>query len=103
MRRLTADEFRDVIGHFASGVTVITAVHHGESFGTTASAVSSLSLDPPMLLVCMNRQSTTGQAVHAERRFAVNILTEHQAEEAVRFASKGTDKFAGIPVSEGEW
>lgn len=100
-RRLTPDEFRDVIGSFASGVTVITALHDDTPFGTTASAVSSLSLEPPMLLICMSRESSTGQAVAASGRFAVNILTEDQEQEAVRFAGKG-DKFKGVRLDSGE-
>ena len=63
LRRLTPEEFRDVIGHFASGVTVITAAHDGEYKGTTASAVSSLSLEPPMVLICLNKTSSTATAV----------------------------------------
>src|SRR6202041_1770719 len=93
-----------VIGHFASGVTVITAMHDGERRGTTASAVSSLSLEPPMVLICLNRSSATARAVAAARRFAVNILGEDQAEEAMRFAKRADagDKFAGIAVSTGD-
>jgi flavin reductase (DIM6/NTAB) family NADH-FMN oxidoreductase RutF len=102
-RTLTADEFRDVMGHFASGVTVITVAGEGRAYGTTASAVTSLSLDPPMLLICMNKQSETGRAVAASRRFAVNILGANQADLAQRFAQKGGDKFAGVPVSDGSW
>jgi flavin reductase (DIM6/NTAB) family NADH-FMN oxidoreductase RutF len=102
LRRLTPDEFRDVIGHFASGVTVITAHHDGEPKGTTASAVTSLSLEPPMVLVCLNKESSTGKAVAASGRFAVNILGEDQAEEAMRFAKKAGDKFAGVAVSTGQ-
>ena len=56
------DTFRHVIGHFASGVTVLTTRAGDEDFGATASAVSSLSLDPPMLLVCLN--DSTQQAIH---------------------------------------
>src|SRR5947209_20414786 len=97
-RALSSDEFRDVIGHFASGVTIVTALHDGRAFGTTASAVTSLSLEPPMLLICMNKQSETGRAVAASRRFGVNILGAHQAQLAERFARKGGDKFAGVPV-----
>lgn len=63
LQPLTPQAFRDVIGHFASGVTVITTTLDGVRHGTTASAVSSLSLEPPMLLVCMNRSSATGQAL----------------------------------------
>lgn len=99
-RRLSSDEFRDIIGRFASGVTVITAQHEGRLLGTTASAVSSLSLDPPMLLVCLNKTSTTGQGIAEAGRFAVNILGEDQADAAMQFASKG-DKFAGVRILHG--
>jgi flavin reductase (DIM6/NTAB) family NADH-FMN oxidoreductase RutF/DNA-binding GntR family transcriptional regulator len=102
LRRLTPEEFRDIIGSFASGVTVITSTLDGEPKGTTASAVSSLSLEPPMVLVCLNKTSSTGQAVASSRRFAVNILAEDQASEAMAFARKDGDKFAGIRVEFGE-
>ena len=101
MRRLSSEEFRNVIGHFASGVTVITAVHGGERKGTTASAVSSLSLDPPMVLTCLHRDSSTGQAILGSRAFGINILGEDQSSEAMSFAGKG-DKFAGVAVMTGE-
>jgi flavin reductase (DIM6/NTAB) family NADH-FMN oxidoreductase RutF len=103
VRSLTSDEFREVISHFASGVTVITALHDERVYGTTASAVTSLSLDPPMLLVCMNKQSETGRAVAQSKRFGVNILGADQVDLAERFAQKGGDKFAGVPVSPGKW
>jgi flavin reductase (DIM6/NTAB) family NADH-FMN oxidoreductase RutF len=103
LRRLTPDEFREVIGHFASGVTVITALHEGSPYGTTASAVTSLSLEPPMVLVCMSKESETGRAMGAARRFAVNILSHHQADAAVRFAGKGSNKFEGVEVTPGKW
>jgi flavin reductase (DIM6/NTAB) family NADH-FMN oxidoreductase RutF len=101
LRRLGSAEFRDIIGSFASGVTIITARHKGQPKGTTASAVSSLSLDPPMVLVCLNKTSSTGIAVSEAGRFAVNILGEDQAHEAMRFAGKGDDKFAGVTWDEG--
>ena len=97
---LDSTEFRDIIGRFATGVTVITTEYEGRPYGTTASAVSSLSLEPPMLLICMNKSSTTGQALAAAGRFAVNILSEGQVDAAMRFAGKG-DKFAGVPVVRG--
>ena len=102
-RSLTSDEFREVISHFASGVTVITVMHEGRAFGTTASAVTSLSLEPPMLLICMNKESETGRAVAAAGHFAVNILGADQIGLAKRFARKGGDKFEGVPVSPGRW
>lgn len=101
-RPLAPDEFRDVIGHFASGVTVITTKHDGLLYGTTASAVSSLSLEPPMLLICMNQQSSTGAAIAAAGRFAVNILSEDQPDDAMRFARRGDDKFHGVALAEGD-
>lgn len=95
----SSDDFRYVIGHFASGITVVSARHDGRPCGTTVSAVSSLSLEPPMILVCMNRQSVTAQAITVSRTFAVNILSEDQVATAERFARKGGDKFADVPFS----
>lgn len=98
---VTPDEFREVIGHFATGVTVITANDEDGEFGSTASAVSSLSLEPPRLLVCMNRQSLTGACIYRTGRFAVNILSEHQGDLAAHFASKSPDKFRNVSTSPG--
>ncbi|MBV9196958.1 MAG: flavin reductase [Solirubrobacterales bacterium] len=98
---LSPDRYREVIGHFTSGVTIVTTVVDGRPHGTTASAVSSLSLEPPMVLVCLNRASSTRQAVAAAGAFAVNILAEGQGELAVRFASKGVDRFAGVGLHGG--
>lgn len=93
--------YRDVVGRFTSGVTVITTVVEGKRFGTTASAVSSLSMDPPMLLICLNKTSETRQAIVEAGAFAVNVLSEGQVGLAARFASKGDDKFSGVQVTEG--
>lgn len=95
---LTSDEFRDVIGRFASGVTVITTRHEGRNYGTTASAVSSLSAEPPMLLICLNKSSASAHAVAESGTFAVNVLAEDQVQLAGRFASKLADKFEGVPT-----
>ena len=100
-RRLTSDEFRDVIGHFASGVTVITTAVEGKRYGTTASAVTSLSIEPPMVLICMNETSSTGNAVVQAGTFAMNILAEGQTDMAKHFASKAPDKFEHCFVVEG--
>lgn len=94
--------FRDVIGRFASGVTVITTSAEGNDHGTTASAVSSLSTEPPMLLVCLNKTSDTQTAILQSRVFAVNILAEDQGQVAYQFAKKGAAKFAGVPVQHGQ-
>ncbi|MBV9817910.1 MAG: flavin reductase [Solirubrobacterales bacterium] len=99
---ITPQQFRDVIGRFATGVTVITTSDERQRYGTTASAVSSLSLEPPMLLICMNRESSTGQAIARVGRFVVNILAEDQDHLAVRFARKDPDKFDGITLTPGQ-
>ena len=95
------DVFRDVIGHFASGVTVITTRHDDARFGMTASAVSSLSLDPPMLVVCLHRDAPTRAAVSAAGVFGVSILSENDGHLAERFAKPREDKFAGVDVVDG--
>lgn len=94
--------FRDVVGRFTSGVTVITTSDGVQRYGTTASAMTSLSLDPPMLLICLNRSSSTQAAVMEAGSFAVNILSDGQQALAGQFARKGDDKFAGVPVRYGE-
>ena len=95
------ETFRHVIGHFASGVTVLTTRDGDEDFGATASAVSSLSLEPPMLLVCLNTRSSTQQAIHSSRVLGVNILDEDQGVVAERFASSRGQKFEGLNVERG--
>jgi flavin reductase (DIM6/NTAB) family NADH-FMN oxidoreductase RutF len=94
-----AQTFSDVIGRFATGVTIITSRHGETDYGMTASAVSSLSLQPPMLLVCINRASPTGDAVRRSGAFVVNVLAEDQADLAYRFAMPALDKFAGVDVA----
>lgn len=89
--------FRDVVGHFASGVTVITTSDGGALYGTTASAVSSLSMEPPMMLICLNRSSSTHDHVARAGRYAINILSVDQHDLAAHFGRKGSDKFATVP------
>ncbi|UYB35849.1 flavin reductase [Arthrobacter koreensis] len=96
------DMFRRVVGHFASGVTVITTSHDGRLYGTTASAVSSLSMDPPMMLMCLNRSSSTHDAVRAAGIYVINILADHQEDLALRFGRKGADKFSGVGYTVSE-
>lgn len=102
MSTTTMETFRHVIGHFASGVTVLTTRHGDEDFGATASAMSSLSLDPPMLLVCLNTRSSTQEAINASGVLGVNILNEDQGVVAERFASRQPNKFEGLNVERGE-
>ena len=87
---VSGEEFRHAIGHFATGVTVITSVGPGgEPVGTTASAVSSLSLDPPLILVCFDRASRTLEAIRGHGAFVVNVLAEPQRHLSANFARRG--------------
>lgn len=94
--------FRDVVGRFATGVTVITTTHDGVEYGMTASAMTSLSVEPPMVLVCVNHTSATREAVSRSGVFGVNILHEDQADVAMHFASSRTDKFTGVRYEREE-
>ena len=93
--------FRRVIGNFMSGVVVLTTADGQRRHGMTVSAVSSLSLEPPMLLVCLNSASPTQEAVRRAGRFAVNVLSEDQGHLAEHFAGRREGKFAGIEVRPG--
>src|ERR1700735_2873973 len=87
---VSAADFRHAIGHFATGVTVVTTVDaDGQPAGTTAHAVSSLSLDPPLILVCFDRSSKTLESVQAHGAFAVNVLGARQQHLSANFARRG--------------
>ncbi|QZS56855.1 flavin reductase family protein [Rhodococcus opacus] len=95
---MTASEFRSAIGHFASGVTIVMTSDGDTDFGTTASAVCSVSADPPMLLLCLNRGSDTGNAVSRTGILSINILGEDQGALASRFSTKGKNRFEGVEL-----
>ena len=99
---VASETFRKVAGHFASGVTVVTTRTAATDYGTTASSVASLSLTPPMMLVCLNKESATGQAVLRSGVYAVNVLSQGQAHLARTFAAKGGDKFGGVGYWHGQ-
>jgi 3-hydroxy-9,10-secoandrosta-1,3,5(10)-triene-9,17-dione monooxygenase reductase component len=88
---------REVLGHFASGVTVVTATTGTGPIGFTCQSFSSLSLDPPLVVIAPARTSTTWPRLREIGRFCVNVLAEEQTELSQTFARSGTDKFAGVP------
>lgn len=98
MREVGPEQFRSVMGHFATGVTVVTAATAQGPVGMTANAVTSLSLEPVLLLVAFDNESRTLQAVRDGGRFGVNVLAAGQEDLAHLFASKARerDKFAGV-------
>jgi len=99
----TVDErhFRHIVGHLASGVTVITTADDGNRFGMTASSVTSLSADPALMLACLNNAGPTAAAVGRSGRYCVNVLGEQNGGLARRFAAPSEDKFHGTAVRAG--
>ncbi|HEX7242967.1 MAG TPA: flavin reductase family protein [Longimicrobiaceae bacterium] len=96
-------EFRRVMGHFATGVTVVTTLREGgEPCGLTASAVCSVSIDPTMVLVCVERGADTHDCIGSTGAFAVNVLQEEGGETlSRRFATSDVaDKFRGVAFRE---
>jgi flavin reductase (DIM6/NTAB) family NADH-FMN oxidoreductase RutF len=97
---IPAAEFRHALGHFASGVTVITTSDsESRATGLTASAFTSVSLDPPLILVCVDHKSQTYPALLERGRFAVNVLCGDQEDVSRRFATTRLDKFDTVPFT----
>ena len=96
-------ELRRVMGLFATGVTVLTTRDDdGRPYGLTANAVTSLSLTPPLLLICIDKNAETHPHFLTSRCFVVNILSEDQEELSGRFAKSGGDKFGPLPFSTNQ-
>jgi flavin reductase (DIM6/NTAB) family NADH-FMN oxidoreductase RutF len=99
MTAVDGREFRDALGWFATGVTVITTHSpEGDLVGFTANSFTSVSLDPPLVLFSLNRQAQCLSIFEGCAHFAVNILAEHQAELSSRFATASHDKWQGVAV-----
>ena len=111
LRTVEPGRYRAVIGHFATGVCVVTVDGPDGPLGMTANAICSVSLEPLLLLVCFDQGARTLPVVRETRRFGVNVLAAGQADLAARFAAKAPEheKFAGVahhlhdgvPVLEG--
>ena len=99
-----ARTFRDALGCFATGVTIITAMDdEGNPVGLTANSFTSVSLDPPLLLVCVANNAGSASVLRDAERFAVNVLQIGQQPTSNRFAGKGEDRFANTPWEVGEF
>ncbi len=95
---LDAEALRRAFGTFATGVTVVTAIKpNGEAAGVTANSFTSVSLDPPLVLWCLQNSSTSLSAFTAGRRFSVNVLAAHQGRTALQFSGKAPAKFPNMP------
>ncbi len=101
-RQVDASRFRDALGRFASGVTIVTTREADRDYGATVSAFCSVSLAPPLVLCCFRRESDTARAILDRRRFVVSLLAADQAELARRFAAPLADRFGGVAVARTE-
>lgn len=93
---LDSPSFRTVCGHFATGLTIITADTDEGPVGMAANSFTSVSLDPPLVLFCAAKDSSTWPKIQAAGAFAVNILASNQEEVCRVFATRGADRFTGL-------
>lgn len=107
---IEAAHYRRVLGHFATGVTVITASYRGKPIGFTANSFCSVSLEPALVSFCADNSSSTWSIIEAAGAFCVNILSEEQKDICSLFAKKGADRFlttnyhlsaSGAPIISG--
>jgi 3-hydroxy-9,10-secoandrosta-1,3,5(10)-triene-9,17-dione monooxygenase reductase component len=101
-------EFRSVLGHFPTGVTVVAGADDSGAHGLAIGSFFSISLDPPLVGFCVGESSQSWAKVAATGKFSVNVLSEHQVEVSNMFAGKAEDKFAGSswtpgPVTGSPW
>ena len=98
LRALDPDEssFRTVLGHFASGVVVVTANDDGELVGMACNSFTSVSLDPPLVLFCAAKSSTTWPRIQSAGTWAASILGDDDEELSRAFATRNADRFAGV-------
>jgi flavin reductase (DIM6/NTAB) family NADH-FMN oxidoreductase RutF len=94
-------QFKHALSHFASGVTIVTTEHEGTDYGLTVASFASLSLNPPLVLVCINKSSSSHDPIAKSQKFGVSILGSDQEAISGRFAARGGDKFAGLDVRRG--
>ena len=93
--------FKLAMSHFASGVTVVTTEHSGRRYGMTVASFASLSLRPPLVLICVEKNVQSHDAIAAAKKFGVSILAEGQEDISNRFATKSDDKFTGLQMTTG--
>lgn len=99
---LDSKEQRRILGKFATGVTVASTKIGDETWGMTANAVTSLSLDPPLVILCIQREGQSRAKFEEGGCFALNILSAEQQEISDRFAFKGPKDFSGLETTTAE-
>lgn len=94
-------DFRKICGQFATGVTVLTTTYNGEVHGITVNSFTSVSLDPPLILFCIDKKARFNTPLTAEKSLAINILSEEQQEISNRFANPSMtseERFSGLQL-----
>jgi flavin reductase (DIM6/NTAB) family NADH-FMN oxidoreductase RutF len=100
---ITDSEFRRTLSHFATGVTVVTSRDaQGRPQGLTVNAFCSVSLTPPLVLVCIDRRSDANPGLRETGVFNVSVLAHDQREISKRFATRGAAKFEGLTFADGD-
>jgi flavin reductase (DIM6/NTAB) family NADH-FMN oxidoreductase RutF len=92
---------RQAMGHFTTGVAIVTTYTDGVAHGMTVNSLTSVALNPPLVLVCLTTGARTTSAVESSGRFAINILSARQERLAARFARRGEAHFDGLPLAFG--
>lgn len=99
---LDSKQFRGALSSFATGITVVTACSaEGQDFGLTATSFNSVSLDPPLILWSLDRNSSNAAAFEKVDFFAVHVLSSDQEHVCKQFSTRGIDRFAGLDCTRG--
>lgn len=93
---MQSEEFKAAVGKYPTGVTVISTEYNNKFYGFTANSFTSVSLEPVFISFCLNKEASSFNAFLNAKNFAVNILSSVQEDIAIRFASRGNDKFQNI-------
>jgi len=102
MAPVSSEEFRRACGRFATGVTVASVIDaQGAAHGLTVSSFTPVSLDPPLVAICLGRAVTTIDAFRQASHFGINILREEHRDLSQRFATRGHDRFNGVAWQRG--
>jgi 3-hydroxy-9,10-secoandrosta-1,3,5(10)-triene-9,17-dione monooxygenase reductase component len=95
---ITSEQFRHVLGHLPTGVVIVAAYSPEVQVGMAVNSITSLSLDPPLILLCPARSSETWPAIRAAEEFCVSVIAHGDEAIARAFAMRGVDRFDGVPV-----
>ena len=100
--RVDPDDFRNAMGHFVTGVTIVTSAGHSGPTGMTVNSFTSVSLDPCQLLVCLKRNSSTGISIRESGYFAVCLLSKDQKDLAMKFSKPAAERFHDVSWFESD-